>query len=267
MCHAYTSAMENLLPQSISRLDKPLPSTPKMDRSVSSMTDSFFMEHPRSQTPDPERDGAHSPNPPKRDDSLTPISNWAHLSFLKNQRNTLRTELKAQQVASAEAKQSVAALRRLAFRMAVNISVKEQQIATTARNLASSRKKDYLSTRNAEKRIEELTKTLKEEEQKNREILESLEKASMLTLQCGYPILASTTIIPNSEQTLIPSLSLVFSPVHFPPHHLHLHTTRPSVRTPRRRPALLPQSPRSGTTSDGTLPPSRRQRSAQPTAV
>jgi len=68
--------------------------------------------------------------------------------------------------------------------MAVNISVKEKQITNTARNLASSRRKNYLSTREAEKRIEQLAKSLKEEEYRNRDILECLEKASMLTLQC-----------------------------------------------------------------------------------
>lgn len=41
------------------------------------------------------------------EDKLTPITNWAHLSYIKNQRNNLRAELKAHQIAGAEAKQSV----------------------------------------------------------------------------------------------------------------------------------------------------------------
>lgn len=183
--HTY-ARMENILPSSIAKLEHSLPTTPKMERSIS-MTDSFILEHlqhQHPQTPAAEPDGIQSPAPAKKDDALTPISNWAHLSYIKSQRNHLRAELKAQQVAGAEARQSISSLRRLAFRMAVNISVKEKQIATTARNLASVRKREYMSTRNAEKRIEQLTKHLKEEEYKNRDILECLEKASMLTLQC-----------------------------------------------------------------------------------
>lgn len=120
----------------------------------------------------------------KDEDKPTPITNWAHLSYIKNQRNNLRAELKAHQIAGAEAKQSVASLRRMAFRMAVNISVKEKQIATSARNLVRSRKDHYLNGRDAEKRIEELKRSLRIEEGRNREILETLERASMLTLQC-----------------------------------------------------------------------------------
>ena len=133
-------------------------------------------------------DGASSPNihpsSSKDEDKLTPITNWAHLSYIKSQRNNLRAELKAHQIAGAEAKQSVASLRRMAFRMAVNISVKEKQIATSARNLVRSRKSHYLDGKDAEKRIEELRRSLRIEEGRNKEILEALERASMLTLQC-----------------------------------------------------------------------------------
>jgi hypothetical protein len=103
---------------------------------------------------------------------------------MKSQRNTLRAELKVQQAAGAEAKRSVASLRRLAFRMAVNISVKEKQIANSARHLAKGRKNTYLEGRDAEKRVEELKRALRIEEGRNKEILEALERASMLTLQC-----------------------------------------------------------------------------------
>lgn len=180
--------LDNIFPSGMSKMEKSLPSTPKMERSIS-MTDSFILEHLKQQ---PQQTSAHDPEdshpgtPRTKDDGLTPISNWAHLSFIKNQRNHLRAELKAHQVAGAEAKQSISSLRRLAFRMAVNISVKEKQIAKTARNLACSRKNSYLSTRDAEKRIEQLTKSLKEEEYRNKDILEHLEKASMLTLQCKF---------------------------------------------------------------------------------
>jgi hypothetical protein len=129
----------------------------------------------------------------KDDDKLTPITNWAHLSYIKNQRNNLRTELKAHQIAGAEAKQSVTSLRRMAFRMAVNISVKEKQIATSARNLVRSRKSHYLDGRDTEKRVEELKRSLRIEEGRNKEILEALERASMLTLQCENPAAVTTT--------------------------------------------------------------------------
>jgi hypothetical protein len=68
--------------------------------------------------------------------------------------------------------------------MAVNISVKEKQIATTARNLAKSRVGNYLQGKDAQKRIEDLNRALCVEEGRNKDILEALERASMLTLQC-----------------------------------------------------------------------------------
>jgi len=68
--------------------------------------------------------------------------------------------------------------------MAVNISVKEKQITNTARNLAKSRTNHYLEGKDAQKRVEELKRALKIEEGRNKEILEALERASMLTLEC-----------------------------------------------------------------------------------
>jgi hypothetical protein len=154
------------------------------------MTDSFMLEHwgpSSSKSPSsPPHDGGDTVDVPSAKEADAPaiIANWAHLSYMKNQRNTLRAELKAHQIAGAEAKQSVTSLRRLAFRMAVNISVKEKQIATTARNLAKSRAGNYLQGKDAQKRIEELNRALCIEEGRNKEILEALERASMLTLQC-----------------------------------------------------------------------------------
>lgn len=187
------TGLENLLPASITKRSRSSsrsrPSrTPQLERSVSSMTDSFMLEHwgSSSHTPPTEADGATTLKAliAKDEDGLTPISNWAHLSYIKNQRNVLRGELKAHQIAGAEAKRSVTSLRRLAFRMAINISVKEKQIATTAKNLARNRKTSYLEERDAQRRIQDLTRALRIEEGRNQEILEALEKASMLTLQC-----------------------------------------------------------------------------------
>jgi hypothetical protein len=181
------SSRENAIPSTLLRRDRSASATPKIERTMS-MTDSFILEHlkhPGLHSPPSELDDdSQSATPRKEKDSFAPISNWAHLSYLKNQRNQLRTQLQVHQVASADAKQSISSLRRLAVRMAVNISVKERQIASTARNLASSRKKNYLTTRDTEKRIAELTKSLQEEEFRNKDILECLERASMLTLQC-----------------------------------------------------------------------------------
>jgi hypothetical protein len=156
-----------------------------MERSISALADSFVDYWGVASRNPPDLDGIVSPDPAAlKDDALTPISNWAHLNYMKTQRNTLRAQLKAHQVAGADAKRSVASLRRLALRMAVNISVKERQIATTARNLATSRKSSYLEGKDAEKRVEELRRALRVEEGRNKEILEALERASMLTLQC-----------------------------------------------------------------------------------
>lgn len=138
----------------------------------------------RSQAKEREGTSTSALIPPKDGQGLTPISNWAHLTYLKNQRNDLRGELKAHQIAGAEARRSMTSLRRLAFRMAVNISVKETQIATSARSLANTRKSNYLQGKDAEKRIRELRRALGAEEERNKEILEALERASALTLQC-----------------------------------------------------------------------------------
>jgi hypothetical protein len=185
--------LENILPVSMNKRNRsksrqrPTGTSP-MERSISSMESSFMLDHWGSQsqtlneTSTPDGHASSS----KDDGKLTPISNWAHLSYIKNQRNNLRVELKAHQIAGAEAKQSVASLRRMAFRMAVNISVKEKQIATSARNLVRSRKGHYLDGKDAEKRVEELKRSLRIEEGRNKEILEALEKASLLTLQCKY---------------------------------------------------------------------------------
>jgi hypothetical protein len=132
----------------------------------------------------PDLDGVTAPDAAASKEDITPISNWAHLTYMKSQRNSLRAELKAQQLAGVEAKRSVASLRRLAFRMAVNISAKERQIANSARNLAKSRKSHYMEGKDAEKRVEALKRALRMEEGRNKEILEALERASMLTLEC-----------------------------------------------------------------------------------
>jgi hypothetical protein len=52
--------------------------------------------------------------------------------------------------------------------------------------LVRSRKGHYLDGKDAEKRVEELKRSLRIEEGRNKEILEALEKASLLTLQCKY---------------------------------------------------------------------------------
>lgn len=187
------SGLENLLPASITKRSRSksrtrLSSTQQLDRSTLSLTDSFMLEHwgssSQSQPADTDRASTLGMQSSNEDDALTPISNWAHLSYIKNQRTSLRGELKAHQIAGAEAKRSVTSLRRLAFRMAVNISVKEKQIATTAKSLAKTRSKNYLEGKDAEKRIADLKRALSFEEGRNKEILEALERASMLTLQC-----------------------------------------------------------------------------------
>jgi hypothetical protein len=178
------TAVENLLPAGIVRRGKSRPApSPHLERSTSSMADSF-VDYWGVCSRNPDLEG--SLTPAVQEDGLTPISNWAHLNYMKAQRNTLRTELKAHQIAGAEAKRSVASLRRLAFRMAVNISVKERQIAASARNLLKSRTSNYLDGRDAEKRVEALKRALRVEEGRNKEILEALERASMLTLQCKW---------------------------------------------------------------------------------
>lgn len=231
-----------------------------MGRSISSaMTDSFMLDHRGSYRSSPnDRNTMNASHLQKTedDDGLTPISNWAHLNFLKNQRNTLRNELKVQALAGAEAKRSVSSLRRLAFRMAVNISVKEKQIATSAKNLSQSRKGNYLQGKDAEKRIESLKRALRIEEKRNVEVLEALERASMLTLQYSTPK-------PKSQHR--PQRSLL-SPPPSPPTRLSDYS-EPSLGSPRTptRPntfewSLTPglESPAEVRTSDSRLIQAKR---------
>lgn len=235
--------LENILQVSMNRRDRSKsrsrPSTTQhMERSTSSMESSFMLDHwgSQSQTLDDSSTPDDRASSSKHQDKLTPITNWAHLSYIKNQRNNLRTELKAHQVAGAEAKQSVASLRRMAFRMAVNISVKEKQIATSARNLVRSRKNHYLDGRDAEKRIEELRRSLRIEEGRNKEILEALERASMLTLQCEY---------------------LVARGLDIAKHHCRRQLEVISAASPSTKPTLS-----SSITADSTCQPSRESTAA-----
>jgi hypothetical protein len=191
--HAY---MENILPASISKLERSLPSTPKMERSI---TSGFFSDHhhtgPQSPRSEVDLDEACIASSSQKNDMLTPISNWAQLTFMKNQRNTLRSKLKAQQVASNEARASVTTLRRLAIRLAVNIAVKEKQIASAAKSLANSRRTDYAATRNAEKQIEQLRESLKDEERRNKEILMTLERASNMAFECRGTLNSTSAVL------------------------------------------------------------------------
>ncbi|KAI8933819.1 hypothetical protein NX059_009521 [Plenodomus lindquistii] len=234
--------------------------TPHMDRSLSSaMTDSFMADHRgsyRSAVNDQTASRLAEHHKTDDDDGLTPISNWAHLNFLKSQRNTLRNELRVQNLAGAEAKRSVSTLRRLAFRMAVNISVKEKQIATSAKNLSQSRKDNYLKGKDAEKSIQGLKRALRMEEKRNVEVLEALERASMLTLQYSTPK-------PKSQQH--PQRSLL-SPPPSPPTRLSNYS-EPSLGSPRTpvRPStfdwgLTPglESPTDVRTSDSRLIQAKR---------
>ena len=190
------SGLENILPASIttrsrSRSRTRPSATPQLERSISSMTDSFVFENRVSSSrPVPSGSSSRSsskPPPSQKDDGLTPISNWAHLSYIKSQRNALRGELRAHQVADIETRRSLASLRQLAFRMAVNVTVKEKRIAATAKNLVKSRKNHYLEGKDAENRIGDLKRALRVEEGRNQEILEALERASTLTLRCEQP--------------------------------------------------------------------------------
>ncbi|KAF2751517.1 hypothetical protein M011DRAFT_117415 [Sporormia fimetaria CBS 119925] len=180
---SHNAIMDYILPNSKSKSGRRLPATPKMERS---MTDSFMSDSgyipPRSPQP---LDLVEEEPSDSGQTLLPPLSSLAHLSLVKNQRNSLLVKLDAQRIASAEAKASASALRRLALRLAVNISVKEKQIAETAKKLANSRTSDYKASRKAEKRIQNLTESLREEERKSRDILDTLEKVSAFTLQCN----------------------------------------------------------------------------------
>lgn len=232
--------MEKILPPSISKLHHPLPK-PSMDRSMSEsfMSDcSAILPRTPSSTQSNIADSEQL-NTSTTEEALTPIANWAHLSLLKKDRIFLRSQLSAQQAANSEAQASVSALRRLAIRLAVNVSVKEKRIANTLRSLSQSRKNEYISSRNADERIEVLTKMWKDEERRNLELLESLERAAMLTLQYS-----------EASSSPAPRISLASDPLSPPP--------SPPTRGLKYRhrpltPTLSPSLSWDGTTPNGTV--------------
>ncbi|CBX97680.1 hypothetical protein LEMA_P090890.1 [Plenodomus lingam JN3] len=258
-CTRSRTGLENMLPTSFGKRDRSKSRTrpgpaPHMSRSISSaMTDSFVLDHRGSYRPslhdnDKHAASASDPRKTEEEEGLMPISNWAHLNFLKNQRNTLRNELKVQALAGAEAKRSVSSLRRLAFRMAVNISVKERQIATSAKNLSQSRTGNDLQSKEAETRIESLKRALRVEEKRNVEVLEALEHS---------------TPKPKSQHRLQRSL---LSPPPSPPTQLsdYSESSLGSPRTPTRPTtfdrSLTPglESPTEIRTSDSRLIQAKR---------
>ena len=122
---------------------------------------------------------------PAREGPGLPLSTWAQLSFIKHQRDVLRSELEAEHAINTRSRASISNLRRLAFRQAINITIRDDRIAHAAKRLANAIKRDYIAGRDAETKIETLTRCWKDEERRNREILESLEKATSMTLQCA----------------------------------------------------------------------------------
>ena len=191
----FMATMEQLIAAEAPPMDRSIASMPSMPKRNSFMSRSFTMEHSH---PDIELSllpaSRSSVISTTSDDEATPqLTNWAYISLIKNQRNYFREGLKLEKLTSSEQRASVAALRRLAFRLAANISVKETRIANSARQLALSRKKEYLSGKSAEARIEQLTQSLEYHEKRNREILESLEQTAMLTLQCVYFLPSNST--------------------------------------------------------------------------
>ncbi|KAL1626400.1 hypothetical protein SLS56_006898 [Neofusicoccum ribis] len=133
-------------------------------------------QHTASSTTSSRREATRDAPPAK-------VSEISHLALVKGQRDTVRTQLRATQQATAEAQQSVSSLRKLAFRLAVRISVKEAKVAQAARSLANSRRHDYVHSRKHEGRIAQLQATLTRHEQRNRELLHNLEQAAQLTIQ------------------------------------------------------------------------------------
>ncbi|KAH8688036.1 hypothetical protein GQ44DRAFT_323310 [Phaeosphaeriaceae sp. PMI808] len=78
------TVVENLLPAGIvrRRSSRP-PATPHMERSMSSMADSFT-DYWGVCARNPDADGSTTPDPTaSKEDSLTPTSNWAHLNYMK----------------------------------------------------------------------------------------------------------------------------------------------------------------------------------------
>lgn len=231
----FMATMEQLITAEATPMDRSIASMPSMPKRNSFMSRSFTMEHSH---PDIELSllpaSRSSVVSTTSDDEATPqLTNWAYISLIKNQRNYFREGLKLEKLTSGEQRASVAALRRLAFRLAVNISVKETRIANSARQLALSRKKEYLSGKSAEARIEQLTQSLEYHEKRNREILESLEQTAMLTLQYS-------TASPASSRHSLPAAVRPLSPPPSPPTRISsLALQRP--RTPRS-PAYTPSS-------------------------
>ncbi|KAF2141348.1 uncharacterized protein K452DRAFT_318985 [Aplosporella prunicola CBS 121167] len=178
------------------------------------------------------------PSPPQqqRGDRLVPlhpapsVSTLGHLGLVKGQRDGYRSELKLHESAAVQTKQHVSALRKLAFRLAVNISLKETKIAQSARTLAQSRNNSYIHSRKHESRIAELQKTLALHEQRNKDLLKNLEQAAQLTIHAKANRLSQFG--PSLPTPTGRPLSPPLSPPPSPPRRISSITPQTHARRP-----------------------------------
>jgi hypothetical protein len=118
-------------------------------------------------------------------------SSLGRVGLLKYQREALRQQLLQQYLINNKQGESVSALRKLALRLSIQISVREARLKDHAAALSRSRLTQYLSERQKDDNVKELLGVLKDYERQAEDIIRTLDERSgpsksglQLTLYC-----------------------------------------------------------------------------------
>jgi hypothetical protein len=146
-----------------------------MDRSISfsssgglSRSGSFIRPH----TPTSERPGTSSSVLSQLESNTSALG---RVGLLKYQREALRHQLQQQYLINKKQGQSASALRKLALRLSVQISVREAQLNNHAEALSRSRLTQYLSERENDANVKQLLRVVKIYERQGEDIIRALD--------------------------------------------------------------------------------------------
>lgn len=146
-----------------------------MDRSISfsssgdlSRSGSFVRPH----SPTSERPGTSSSALSQLESNTSALG---RVGLLKHQREALRQQLQQQYLINKKQGHSASALRKLALRLSVQISVREAKLKNHAETLSRSRLTQYLSERENDVNFKQLLAILKNYERQGEDIIRALD--------------------------------------------------------------------------------------------
>jgi hypothetical protein len=140
-----------------------------MDRSMSFLSSGFLTQD-------------HSPTGEKSRgmaDLESNLSALGHVGIVKYQRDLLRNELKQLKVQTDQQKSSAVALRRLALRLAVQVSVKESSINRHADALSRSRLTQYVDGHQKDATIAQLQSSIHDYQSQGEDLLRLLKDSGV----------------------------------------------------------------------------------------